>query len=124
MARKNLFDESGTRAGQADNKNRSAGRASLALHAVEKRAIELLYCALDASCYVVPAVRICASYKRIAATVIVERFGIARSVFKRLAEREMQIDPILRFQILTRQLCLHRFDLEWREAERLEIGQR
>ena len=128
MARENLFEQGRTGTRQTDDEDR-IGRWVAAARAFgeELARVDLLrFC--DPRAGVAGAVGHGLQAQGVAGSVMRKRIGVVRAIFERFAEREIEMEAMLRGKliggkIVARELRAHRRDLVVAEAEGLEIGE-
>ena len=123
VAREDLLDQGRAGAGHADDEDRiRRGDAVSGPRAEEFGRVDLRG-PLQAGAGGVGRVRYPRQPQRVAAGIVREGPGVLAAVLERLAEREIQVQPVLVFEVRALQLRPHRGDVGIVETEGLEVGQ-
>jgi hypothetical protein len=123
MAGQDLLDQGRAGAGQAHDEDRVGARVAHARPLGEEcRRIERLRPG-DVGRHLAGVVVEPLATQRIALAVVLEGLLETSGVLEGLAEREVQVEAVLRAQVVARQRGAHRLDVRVAEADRLEVGQ-
>ena len=123
MARQDLFDQRRSGAWQADDEDRIRRSAAGTGALTEKLPAVGALAALHPRRIIVGTIRNHLAAQRVAAQVMLERLRVFVGILQRLADREFEMQAILRAEVAALQLLAHRLQLIGVEAEGLQVGQ-
>ena len=122
VRRQNLFEQRRPGARHADDEDR-IGRFASAASFVQRFRREHGDAAVDRPSRLVHRIGLQLQPKRVAARIMVEGVVEASGIVHRLAQRKLQVQPVLVAQRAFAERRLHRLDVRFVEFHRLEVGE-